>query len=56
MALYEIKIYQKPATFVTFWKEKNTPKAALEYAISEGTDILGQVPDGIRISEDKPTT
>ena len=55
MALYQIEIHLKPSTFVVFWKEKNTIKAAYEYAISEGTDIFGQAPDGVRVTEEKPT-
>lgn len=51
MPIYEISVSINPSTRVTFVKEKNTPKAAYEYAISEGLDIFGRAPDGIQVVE-----
>jgi hypothetical protein len=54
MALYKIMVVKNSANRITFWKEKNNPKAAYDYGISEGTDIFGSVPDSVVVEEEKP--
>jgi hypothetical protein len=47
-------MWKNPSNAVIIWKEKNTAKAAYEFGVSEGTEIFGQVPDTVRVVEEKP--
>jgi hypothetical protein len=54
MALYEIHIGKTPNISIHVYKEKNTAKAAYEYALELGAEIFGSPPDHVEVVEPKP--